>query len=173
MVSAWFLLTVAKLAPMMGWLRRYLRFSLCRRMLCPVGAVFEGARTQPPHGVRYCVLWVDRHHRTRRSTTPKPYSGTHPVTPESHHLALCVNISDFAYPSGIDSPPVPRTAIHPQVDRLVHDIPAPSHGWGHYHCTSPTHILRHHLFSLTMHADRFIGCITSTIGILSYVSFPQ
>ena len=48
---------------------RGFRFTPYRRLLCPVGEVFERAGAKPPHGVRHCVLWVRRHHRERESAT--------------------------------------------------------------------------------------------------------
>ena len=87
------------LAPELDRSRRHLRISLYRCLLCPVGEVFQGARTEPPSRVRYCVLWDHRHHRKQGSTVQKPHPGTHSVAylypVESHYLALCVNTSDF------------------------------------------------------------------------------
>ena len=68
MVSTGSLIVVATFVSMPDRSYRRLYFFLCRRLLRPVGEVFEWARDQPPFGVRYRVLWVDGYHRTRKST---------------------------------------------------------------------------------------------------------
>ena len=121
--------------------RRCLRCSLYHCMLCPVGEVFEGARTQSPPGICHRVLRVCCHRRKRKSNTRDPRSRTHPVAHpypvESRHLALFLNASDRVYPFRSDNIPVLRSTNFHQGDRPVHDTPTSIRGWGHSNCTPP------------------------------------
>jgi len=97
MVSTWFILMVTTtLAPVLNRSCRYLRFSLYRSLLCPVGEVFDGARVQPASGIRHRVLWDHRDYRKQESTASQPCSPVSmPYPVEFRYLALCVNTGYF------------------------------------------------------------------------------
>ena len=65
-VSIWFrLLYIVILALMLDSPYRRLRHSPHRRLLRPMGEVFEQRKDQPPYGIRHCVLWALGHHCER------------------------------------------------------------------------------------------------------------
>ena len=96
-----------------------------------------------------------------------------PLPAELRFFALSGDTSDSVCPSGSDYLSIPGSTIPYRGDHPVGGIPSPNRGCRHHNGTSPTSSLRNHLHSLMTHANRFIECIASTMGIFSCVPSPR
>ena len=171
------LLVVTLLTLTLHFACRYLCSFLYRCLLCPVGEGFEGGGTQPLSGGHNRVLWAHRHRGRRKATTSKPHSGTHPAPRpypvESRHLAPSGDKSDFELPSGSGNPPARGSAIPHRGDRSTYVILSPSHNCGPSNSNPRLNSAPLSVIIDNIHANRFIECTISTIGILLCVSFPR